>query len=121
MTIQADETYAEHVKDLLIDKAKELFEQFPDMESFGWHQCNKRWVDGRDTVFEESIIKPDISGALGEYIKHDPDHRQLHVAYNLVTMKKNLMEVFGDGVDVTVYKDLTIEVNDTNRTMAFEL
>lgn len=98
-----------------------IFSTYPDMESYGWHQCTERWVDGRDITFEESLKKPDISGSLGElYI--DRDGRQKAVAILLVSYpRQSLIEAFGDGIDVTIYKDKTIEItDDTYRPVAYE-
>ncbi len=108
------------VEEHLLEHAKNIFDLYPDMESFGWHQCTERWVDGRNVIFDESIARPDISGALGElYIERD--QRQNVVSSILGFMKDELREAFGDGVDITVYKDLTIEItDDTHRFVAFE-
>lgn len=106
----------------LLAGAGPLFAQFNGLESFGWHQCTDRWVDGRNVTFEESLSKPDISGALGEkYI--DNDGRQKAVAEFLKKFDKyELLDVFGDGVDVCLYRDGSIEVTDDSyRPLVFEL
>ncbi|WP_394998610.1 hypothetical protein [Acinetobacter sp.] len=98
-----------------------VFSTYPDMESFGWHQCSKRWVDGRDVVFEESLKKPNISGALGEFYI-DPDGRQKAVAMLLASYPiQSFEQAFGDGVDIAVYKDGSIEItDDTYRPLVYE-
>lgn len=120
-------TINEEVKELVTQNlyahSTHLFAQFPHFTSFGWHQCTERWVDGRYITFAESLQKPDISGALGEFIREDPEGLQKSVADILAAIGPDLlMAAYGDGVDVAIYNDHTIEItNDTNRSMVFEL
>jgi hypothetical protein len=101
--------------------SKLIFSKYPDMESFGWHQCTERWIDGRNIVFEESLKKPNISGALGEFYI-DQDDRQKAVASLLASYPtERLIQAFGDGIDIAVYKDGSIEItDDTNRPVVYE-
>lgn len=121
--IAAETTLRQCVEQKLMQTAETLFEIFPDMESFGWHQYLDKEQSYRGLNVVESIEKPDISGAQGEYIIKDPGGKQLAVSRALKSIGyKRLIAAFGDQVEVAIYKDLTIEVeHDHNRSMAVEL
>lgn len=113
----------------LLDESKQLFNEHPEMTSFGWHQFMNEWSRDRYIQFEESLERPDISGALGEHIftRHITYPLQQKVAEFLKPFDKNLLQsAFGNGVDITIYNDRTIEVigdinYDTDRPMVIEL
>lgn len=127
---------------ILTEDSKLLFEKHPELTSFGWHQFITEQSRDRFIIFEDSLERPDISGALGEYIyasNSDTYELQSKVADHLREYGTALLETaFGDGIDIAVYKDGSIEItgdseldnyfepvilkkHDINRSMVNEL
>lgn len=119
----------EEVTRFLLEESKQLFKDHPNMTSFGWHQFINEYSRDRFIEFEESLQRPDISGALGEFIyaTNSTYPLQQKVAEFLAPLDKGLLRAaFGDGLDVTIYNDGSIELTpdtnyDTYRPVVVEL
>lgn len=111
--------------------AMELFEQHPDLKSFGWKQATPYFNDGDECVFSAYTDAPDINGENGEDLddgkEYDPKTgkyeqvREPTVAYKLRDPVSDFLSqfdndtmkgMFGDHASVTVFRKGEIEIEE---------
>jgi hypothetical protein len=102
------------VEHILLEGASELFKNNGKLTSFGWFQHTSIDAVNRYIKLENSLYRPDISGALGYmiYPSIDTYPLQQEVAKFLKQFDPVLLHLaFGDQIEITVYNDNTIEFN----------
>ena len=123
------------VKDTFMEGAKQLFDENPDLQSFGWKQYTPWFNDGDTCEFGVHIDEPDINeksgykldtgedyipgpnGSYGKYVKN----REPSIEYKLQPKVREFLSefdeddfkfMFDDHVKVQVNRDGSIEVNE---------
>lgn len=95
--------------------AKQLFDKFPELESFGWRQYTPYFNDGDVCTFSAGTDEPDINDVMG-YDIYGEEYKHLVPLQDEVSKFLNVFEnedleaMFGDHAEITVTRD-DIEVN----------
>lgn len=113
------------VIDIISKSAKEIFEKYPDLTSFGWQQWNTDELRNTHDELYTTIDKPDLNGNIGELLYGDDVYeRQKAINEFLKQFDANLLRTaFGPKADITVYSDLSVEFSeyDPYRPNPYEL
>jgi hypothetical protein len=110
----ARETAKEVMQDEIKRQAAELFEKFPDLESFAWTQYTDYFNDGDTCRFHvhSDMYYLDINGERGEGAAYD-DPRAEAIGELLDSMDADDMEAaFGDHVKVTIRRSGETEIEE---------
>lgn len=95
-------------------RAKELFEQRPELASFGWDQFSTRG-DRHSKKFcvYHTVNRPDINGNNGAWLRDQASIDMQEAAKEIITQfdLEILLLTFGDDCKVTIYKDLSFETS----------
>lgn len=126
------ELLKKQARGLFLEAAQELFEAYPELESFGWKQYTPYFNDGDACTF--SVHYPIINGwdqDYGYFVAeggHEDESRELTVSEQLVLKKLTkpveyligklpeeiMQEVFGDHIIVKITRDGVIDTEEYN-------
>lgn len=108
-------------KSVFKEAVKELFDENPTLESFGWNQYTPYFNDGDTCEFGVNTYSPDINGISGDDITYDEeysDNEELKNVQNNVEAFLEAfdatvyMEMYGDHTEITIHRDGTVEENE---------
>lgn len=100
----------------ILEKSKDLFDNNPELHSFGWSQFTTKL--GNDAVkrftLYVTLLTPNINGNDGKYIQStEVNNLQDKVAKAMQGFTlEGLLMAFGDNCDICIYKDLTYELTN---------
>ena len=99
---QLEETLKTKTKEAFHKGVKILFEKYPDLETFSWHQYTPYWADGDTPTFrgpDEIFINNDSEEDLNE--------NMIEAVYEFIKIfdDDDYLTLFGDGVEISVSKD----------------
>src|SRR4051812_33293152 len=95
-------------KDFFRDASKDLFEENPKLESFGWTQYTPFFNDGEPCVFSVHNDEPDVNGIDGWDSMYSDENKHLKPLQKKVTKllqafsDDDMEAMFGDHVKVVV-------------------
>lgn len=106
----------ENILSTLLSEAKVLFDQHPNLTSFGWDQFTTRGGNNNAKKFSvyHTLNTPNVNGNIGAKIVGGPEV-SLQTEINKAMSKFDIEMLFlgfGDDCEVAIYRDLTYEVNN---------
>lgn len=90
--------------------ARALFDEFPDLQSFGWEQYTPAWNDGDPCHFRVYCEEPYIDGQPSWNMDATDLDRKVERVCQLISSIRNddLEKLFGDGFLVTVSRPFEV-------------
>jgi 5'-3' exonuclease len=105
-------------KQILQDGLREIFDQFPEVESIGWKQYTPYFNDGDECIFRCYADEPDINGNCGWELSYHEETELLAPAQKAASKILEVIEdedykiMFGDHALITIHRDGTIDVEE---------
>lgn len=104
--------YTNRAKELFADATKELFEKYPEMESFSWRQYTQYFNDGDECTFHvyhwDDCVGINEDGGWDNGYKKDDWRRKAQddVSDLLGSIDEEVLkDIYDDHVTVTVYRN----------------
>jgi hypothetical protein len=124
MKTEYQEALKSSAKDALREHFAGLFAAHPDVAGIRWTQYTPHFNDGEPCTFrvnEADVLlvggdpdREDDPKGWSDYhdTKGGESYRDIHPVYKAAALDEDIAETLGDGVQVTILRDLTMTVED---------
>lgn len=104
---------ADSLKSQLLEFAAIIFATLPALQSFGWFQFDTTQLNIEPAEYHSTVLQPNINGNDGRELHGTSVVTQIYIAEILQEIDPSLLLIaFGNNVEVCVYRDLSIEINN---------